>query len=316
MHHSQGTGTLRSRTRGRTTATAIGAAAAVLVMSLCSTTPAQADDESHSEILFYSAADGGGQIVADFDFSEHVHVALLGCSSGNCVYTHEGTGLVAAEPGEEHHGLYRLDDGILFTLEIVSVSPEVSIRSGNATLNTDGQILRLGFSPFHLDPVWQLELPEGDVHEASVTFKVTSSSPAYLDSPPYTLWLSNEEEHHETTTTTMGFVTTTTHDAHSHCGDGFVDHGETCDEGHHHWSMGDHCGTDCNLLACGDPDDTGEVTVVDALHTLKTAVDLASCDLCVCDVNSDRSITPSDALLSLQESTQSSHHAMECPACE
>ncbi len=316
MHHLQVTGTLRSRTRGRTTATAIGAAAAVLVMSLCSPTPAQADDEVHSEILFYSAADGGGQIMADFDFSEHVHVAPVGCSSGSCVYTHHGPGLVAAGPGEAHHGLYLLDDGILFTLEIVSISPEVSIRSGNATLNTDGQILRLGFSPFHLDLVWQLELPEGDVHEASVTFKVTSSSPAYLDSPPYTLWLSNEEEHHETTTTTMGFVTTTTHDAHSHCGDGFVDHGETCDEGHHHWSMGHHCGADCNLLACGDPDDTGEVTVVDALHTLKTAVDLASCDLCVCDVNSDRSITPSDALLSLQEATQSSHHAMECPACE
>lgn len=316
MHCLQMMGSIIRNTIGRTVGVVILAAAAVLFASFGSSTVAYADDELHSELFFYSDADGGGQILADFDFAEHLHVELAGCSGGSCVYTHEGTGLVAAEPGQEHHGLYLLDDGILFTLEIVSISPEVSILSGNVTLDTAGEILRLGFSPFHLDPVWQLELPDGEVHEASVTFKVTSSSPAYLDSPAYTLWLSNEEEHHETTTTTMGLVTTTTHDEHSHCGNGVIDHGETCDEGHHHWSMGDHCGADCNFLGCGDPDDNGAVTVVDALHTLKTAVALAACDLCICDLNDDLSITPSDALLSLQEATQSSHHPMACPACE
>ena len=76
MHCLQMMGSIIRNTIGRTVGVVILAAAAVLFASFGSSTVAYADDELHSELFFYSDADGGGQILADFDFAEHLHVEL------------------------------------------------------------------------------------------------------------------------------------------------------------------------------------------------------------------------------------------------
>lgn len=55
------------------------------------------------------------------------------------------------------------------------------------------------------------------------------------------------------------------------------------------------------ILECGDPAEPyGVTSAADALSTLRAAVLLQSCDLCVCDVNADGAVTAGDALFILR----------------
>lgn len=65
---------------------------------------------------------------------------------------------------------------------------------------------------------------------------------------------------------------------------------------------------------CGDANEDGDVTATDALIALRTAVQSASCDLCVCDTNGSGSITASDALLILRAAV-GQMVTMQCAGC-
>ncbi len=69
------------------------------------------------------------------------------------------------------------------------------------------------------------------------------------------------------------------------CGDGFVQSGEDCDGGAAPWSPGGACRDDCTRVRCGDPDDSGAITAVDALLALLGALGAARCDGAVCNVD-------------------------------
>jgi hypothetical protein len=58
--------------------------------------------------------------------------------------------------------------------------------------------------------------------------------------------------------------------------------------------------TELPPAVCGDATGDEKVTATDALVTLRTAVGSASCEACVCDVNSAGGITSSDALAVLR----------------
>ena len=74
--------------------------------------------------------------------------------------------------------------------------------------------------------------------------------------------------------------------------------------------------------ACGDPVDPptviGELPAVvnatDALFTLRTAVSLESCSLCVCDLDDSGSVTASDALALLLIAV-GQPGSLDCPPC-
>jgi hypothetical protein len=80
------------------------------------------------------------------------------------------------------------------------------------------------------------------------------------------------------------------------CKDGILDPDEECDDGVDWWLPGQACRVDCTLVPCGDVDDSGAVTAIDALMTLRTAVGIASCEPAVCNVDDSASPpTASDA---------------------
>ena len=101
------------------------------------------------------------------------------------------------------------------------------------------------------------------------------------------------------------------------CGDGILDVGEACDDGDTEWIQGEACAHDCFLVACADPNDSGSRTASDALFMLAAAVGLASCDLCLCDVDDGATagVTASDALLALRVAVGVGDVAVACPAC-
>lgn len=98
----------------------------------------------------------------------------------------------------------------------------------------------------------------------------------------------------------------------SKCGNFVLNVEEECDDADNEWQEGDFCRRDCSIVACGDPNDDGEVNIVDALYVLQAAVGLQNCTLLVCDVTGDLKIRTSDALRLLQYSV-GLPVALDCP---
>ena len=65
---------------------------------------------------------------------------------------------------------------------------------------------------------------------------------------------------------------------------------------------------------CGDGTQDGTVTADDALATLRAAVALETCDLCLCDINGSGGVTALDALAILQRAV-SLPVTSQCPLC-
>ena len=84
------------------------------------------------------------------------------------------------------------------------------------------------------------------------------------------------------------------------CGNFFLNVEEECDDADNEWQKGDFCRRDCSIVACGDPNDDGEVNIVDSLYVLRAAVGLENCTLLICDVTGDLRVRTSDALRILQ----------------
>ena len=253
------------------------------------------EEETHDELYLYSTEDGGGTVVADFPFDDPIELHDAVCDAGVCTYEADHPGLVSAEPDRPADGLSLIDDAIPMAVEIVDLSDGVAMILGGALIDTPGQFVRLGFTPFHADLIYEVMLPEGAEEEAFLTVKFTSSSPAYTDSADYTFTFTNEEHH-------------------GACGDHELSEEEDCDDGDDEWSTGEHCRADCSLVDCADPDDSGATQATDALVTLQTAVGSSSCDLCVCDVDSSGAIAASDALGMLQSATGMPGVMLVCPA--
>jgi len=83
------------------------------------------------------------------------------------------------------------------------------------------------------------------------------------------------------------------------CGNGFLEPKETCDDGDSIYDTGEYCNSACLLVGCGDTDDSGTVTILDAQYILNASVDNVSCDLSVCDITGNQLINSTDALRAL-----------------
>jgi cysteine-rich repeat protein len=85
------------------------------------------------------------------------------------------------------------------------------------------------------------------------------------------------------------------------CGNSVTDPGEVCDDGNTLWSFGDLCNASCQRVQCGDPNDSGTISVLDASYALRTAIGLAECAPQVCDINDNGAINTTDVLMILQK---------------
>ncbi len=84
--------------------------------------------------------------------------------------------------------LHPLERGIEVAIEIVALDPGVSAVVVGRRLAAAGDRAPLGVAPsLHVHPSWQLVVSSGETAEASMTFRLVSSSPEYGPSDPVRL---------------------------------------------------------------------------------------------------------------------------------
>jgi hypothetical protein len=98
------------------------------------------------------------------------------------------------------------------------------------------------------------------------------------------------------------------------CGNGSVEDTEQCDDSDELWQIGEPCNGDCQLLLCGDADDTGETKASDSLIALRAAVGAIECHVCLCDIDNSSSVTATDALALLRIAV-GLPAPLTCPVC-
>jgi cysteine-rich repeat protein len=117
--------------------------------------------------------------------------------------------------------------------------------------------------------------------------------------------------------TTTTSTTTTTLPTGGFCGDDLVEPPEECDDGSGSWLLGQFCNAGCEMVACGDPDDSGQLSAPDALFILRSAVGLSVCDACICNVDGSTGglqISATDALRALRRAV-GIPVTLSCPSC-
>jgi hypothetical protein len=145
--------------------------------------------EGHDHMALWSTEDGGGELVADWDF-DPIQTSEAFCGGGMCLFTSANPAFLYTGTTPPA-GLHTLADDTAISLEIVAQDAAASVRIDGVTVG-EGQSARLGTAPdLHNHPSWRLLLPEGDAGDFSLSFRLLSESPAYVDSVVYTAVLSN-----------------------------------------------------------------------------------------------------------------------------
>jgi hypothetical protein len=119
-----------------------------------------------------------------------------------------------------------------------------------------------------------------------------------------------------TSTTVTTVTTTTTEPPPPGCGNGVVEGTEECDAGPKRWSAGQSCRFDCTLVACGDPDDSGQIKASDALFILRCAIGAVSCSACICDVDGTGGDPKAGDALRVLRTATGVPLEFSCPPCD
>lgn len=141
-----------------------------------------------------STADGGGALVSSLNFNEQVARLSYSTTVGpNSIYTGE---LPAFESlsADAAPNLYVLDPGTQVSVQITAIDAGASVTINSTTLDSPGDSVVLGSEPIgHNHPAWllSLALPHGSFGEATITFKLTTTSGLYTESQAYRLQLNN-----------------------------------------------------------------------------------------------------------------------------
>lgn len=236
--------------------------------------------EGPEVMLLGATADGGGALVAEYDFTKPVVVTFDVAVGGLARYSGIDPFFQILEEDEPEEGHFRLDDGTPVTFELVAIDAAVGVRLNGVNLLEAGDAVLIGTMPnLHADPEWQLTLPEGEVDCRQVSFRLTTTAAGYATSETYTATLSNDPAG-----LCPGVPTPTP------------------------------TVTPAPGAVCGDADGNGSVTVTDGVNVLRGAVGLPGCtNLAVCDVDGSGAMTVTDGVNVLRAAA-SLPATMTCPA--
>ncbi len=151
----------------------------------------------HEHMDIWSTADGSGQLVTNYDFPNKrppLFFSTVCVTPQQCLYTTINPAFRTAVPADDvpDDGLYPLQDGTAVTVELVAIAAGLSLNV-SGKIDMAGQSAKLGSSPFHVHPSWQLVVPQGVIGDYDVSFRLSSDSPQYTTSDVYTLTLTNEQ---------------------------------------------------------------------------------------------------------------------------
>ncbi len=172
---------------------------------------AQPAAAQHEDLSIYSSQAGGGQLVADYDFGEKIAVSdRLGFPVGGDRYyasANPGYGSPSGSiPGES---LFAVASGTSISFEIVALDAGVSVKWGSTVIDAPGESATIGTVDLHVHPEYQLVAPDGVTGDYNLSFRLTTSAPAYADSPVYTFVLTNADEDPTVTPTDTAPATAT-----------------------------------------------------------------------------------------------------------
>lgn len=199
------------------TSTAVPTQTAVSTPTVQPTATATPAVEDHVEVAIGSDEDGGGQLIAEFDYSQVIPLFFSQCFGGSDEDCTGGQALFSdANPGfEGHHDhadagaaaalqgaaeeIFPLSETAQITLTIVAIDEGLSIRFGETALEAAGHSAVIGVGPeFHSDAETLLLIDDRHSQDIySLTF-VLSADGGYDDSDEHTLLFQPaNEEHHD-----------------------------------------------------------------------------------------------------------------------
>ncbi|MBI3786483.1 MAG: hypothetical protein HY270_24100 [Deltaproteobacteria bacterium] len=154
----------------------------------------------------WSATDGGGRLVVESDFlTEKVQTFQSFCAPDNsqCLYTTIDPGFMAPTQNVAGDPNFRLADGTKVRVVIVNAPSGLSLNVNGQKLSQPGESALLGTMPtIHNHPSWQLVVPGGRYGDYNLSFKLTTDSPAYSESQPVSVVVTNVPPPEDTPTAT------------------------------------------------------------------------------------------------------------------
>jgi hypothetical protein len=140
----------------------------------------------------WSTVPGGGALAVEWDFGQRIRVFKIFCTSSSCVYSASDPGFIAPSPAPPGGAYHPLAEGTLVRVEIVSIDDDAVLQLQGVRLEASGQSAAIGTMPeIHAHPTWRLNLPDGVFGEYRITYKLTTDSPLYTASEPYTAVVVN-----------------------------------------------------------------------------------------------------------------------------
>lgn len=142
-----------------------------------------------------STADGGGALVASYDFASAQAVSFSLQIGPTALYSAIVPSFDAITDDDPANGLYALNANVQVKVELTAFEPgKTSMNVNGTTLDTIGESAVLGTgTAWHQHPTWQLllTLPAGEHGSGSLSFKLTTTAAGYSASQVYTVVLSN-----------------------------------------------------------------------------------------------------------------------------
>lgn len=151
------------------------------------------DPPAHGHIEIGSSDPGGGQLTLELP-SDTVEVTASADVGDFTLWSSTAPAIFSLEEDERDHGLYALPEGMPLSLELTALDAGVRIQYGETILEQPGDSVLIDNTPFHTHWEWQLVLPQGTHDgEYGLSFRITTTTPPYLDSEVATVALTPTE---------------------------------------------------------------------------------------------------------------------------
>jgi len=157
-------------------------------------------EDDHKEIVIAADGASGGALVAHAEYDTATPIPLFfsdcfggtgdECDGGQRLFTAVNPGISPIEASEPEESRYTVADGVPITLSVTALDAGLTLRLGEAALDSAGDSVLLGTTPdFHSDLEAQLLIAGGGEPSGtfSATFTVATTAAGYTTSAPFTV---------------------------------------------------------------------------------------------------------------------------------